>query len=123
MLSRLTPRFDCRFVKVFNILGDEWDHTRNREGWRSKFAGVGRRVGAEQIGATVSETEPGERLWPYHAQHSNEEWLVVLRGQPTLRTRGRADARGRRRGLFPSRQGAEHHESGMMFSFEVEEAA
>jgi uncharacterized cupin superfamily protein len=73
-------------VKVFNILGDEWDHTRDREGWRSKFAGVGRRVGAEQIGATVSETEPGERLWPYHAQHSNEEWLVVLRGQPTLRT-------------------------------------
>jgi uncharacterized cupin superfamily protein len=47
---------------------------------------VGRRVGGELMGATLYEVEPGDRLWPYHAQHSNEEWLIVVRGQPTLRT-------------------------------------
>ena len=32
------------------------------------------------------ELEPGDRLWPYHTHHANEEWLLVLRGQPTLRS-------------------------------------
>jgi uncharacterized cupin superfamily protein len=32
------------------------------------------------------ELEPGDRLWPYHTHHANEEWLIVLRGRPTLRT-------------------------------------
>jgi uncharacterized cupin superfamily protein len=73
-------------VKVFNILGDEWHHTRDRDGWRTKFALVGRQVGADLIGATLSEIEPGDRLWPYHTHHSNEEWVIVVRGEPTLRT-------------------------------------
>jgi uncharacterized cupin superfamily protein len=34
----------------------------------------------------VYELEPGSRLWPYHTHHANEEWLVVVRGEPTLRT-------------------------------------
>jgi hypothetical protein len=29
-------------VKVFNLNGDEWDRTEDREGWRSKDAWVGR---------------------------------------------------------------------------------
>jgi uncharacterized cupin superfamily protein len=73
-------------VKVFNLYGDEWEFTRDRDGWRSRFAGVGGHIGAELIGATVSEVEPGERLWPYHTHHSNEEWIIVVRGEPTLRT-------------------------------------
>ena len=32
------------------------------------------------------ELEPGDRLWPYHTHHGNEEWMIVLRGRPTLRT-------------------------------------
>src|SRR5262245_65823132 len=32
------------------------------------------------------ELEPGDRLWPYHTHHANEEWAIVLRGRPTLRT-------------------------------------
>jgi uncharacterized cupin superfamily protein len=32
--------------------------------------------------------EPGDRLWPYHTHHANEEWLIVVRGEPTLRTPG-----------------------------------
>jgi uncharacterized cupin superfamily protein len=73
-------------VKTFNLDSDEWDVTRDREGWRRKGVGVGERIGGELIGATMSEVEPGSRLWPYHTHYLNEEWVIVLRGEPTLRT-------------------------------------
>ncbi len=73
-------------MDVFNLHGDEWDRTEDRPGWRSKDAWVGARIGAELIGGSMYELEPGDRLWPYHTHHANEEWLVVLRGEPTLRT-------------------------------------
>jgi uncharacterized cupin superfamily protein len=73
-------------MKTFNLHSDEWDATRDREGWRAKGVLVGQRIGGELLGATMSEVEPGSRLWPYHTHHLNEEWVVVLRGEPTLRT-------------------------------------
>ena len=73
--------------KVFNLHGDrEWDRSEERPGWRSKDAWVGRRIGGELIGGSMYELEPGNRLWPYHTHHANEEWLLVVRGRPTLRT-------------------------------------
>ena len=71
---------------TFNLYGDEWDGTRDRNGWRVKAAYVGQRIGGELIGASMSEVEPGNKLWPYHTHHANEEWVIVLRGEPTLRT-------------------------------------
>ena len=32
------------------------------------------------------ELEPGNRLCPYYLHYANEEWLLVLRGAPSLRT-------------------------------------
>ena len=73
-------------MQTFNLYGDEWDGTRDRDGWRVKGAFVGKQIGGELIGATMSEVEPGNKLWPYHTHHANEEWVIVLRGEPTLRT-------------------------------------
>jgi uncharacterized cupin superfamily protein len=73
-------------VKVFNLHGDEWDRVEERPGWRSKDAHVGMRLGAELLGGSLYELEPGDRLWPYHTHHANEEWLIVVRGLPTVRT-------------------------------------
>src|SRR4051812_11094492 len=73
-------------MKVFNLHGDDWDHVKERDGWRSKHAWVGGRIGAQRIGGGMYELEPGDRLWPYHLHHGNEEWLLVLRGAPTVRT-------------------------------------
>jgi uncharacterized cupin superfamily protein len=73
-------------MKIFNLNGDEWDRTEDRPGWRSKDAWVGHHVGAELIGGSMYELESGDRLWPYHTHHANEEWVIVLRGRPTLRT-------------------------------------
>jgi len=73
-------------MKIFNLGSDEWDGTRDRDGWRVKGVLVGQRVGGELLGATMSEVEPGSKLWPYHTHYLNEEWVIVVRGEPTLRT-------------------------------------
>src|SRR4029453_132117 len=64
----------------------KWDRQEDREGWRSKDAWVGHHIGAELLGGSMYELEAGDKLWPYHTHHANEEWVVVLRGSPTLRT-------------------------------------
>jgi uncharacterized cupin superfamily protein len=73
-------------MKVFNLFDDNWDEPRDREGWRINEAFVGHHIGAELIGASLSEIEPGSKHWPYHTHYANEEWVIVLRGEPTLRT-------------------------------------
>jgi uncharacterized cupin superfamily protein len=73
-------------VKIFNLNADEWDRTEERDGWRSKDAWVGHHIGSELIGGSMYELEPGDKLWPFHTHHANEEWAIVLRGTPTLRT-------------------------------------
>jgi uncharacterized cupin superfamily protein len=73
-------------MDVVNLHTDEWEHTQDREGWRSRAGRIGARLGAELIGGGLYELEPGNKLWPYHTHHANEEWLIVVRGRPTLRT-------------------------------------
>jgi uncharacterized cupin superfamily protein len=73
-------------MDVFNLNADEWDRVEEREGWRSKDAWVGAKIGAELLGGSLYELEAGNRLWPYHTHHANEEWMIVLRGRPILRT-------------------------------------
>ena len=68
-----------------NLFGDEWDDGRDRPGWRWKWLGVGRRLSAEAIGAGLFELEPGQKTFPYHFHYAQEEMLIVLRGEPTLR--------------------------------------
>jgi uncharacterized cupin superfamily protein len=73
-------------TKVFNLYANDWDEPRDREGWRIKEAFVGHHIGGELLGASMAEVEPGNRMWPYHTHHTNEEWVIVVRGEPTLRT-------------------------------------
>jgi uncharacterized cupin superfamily protein len=54
-------------------------------GYRDRFARIGPLLGARQLGATVYELDPGESVCPYHYECTEEEWLFVLRGAPTLR--------------------------------------
>src|SRR4051812_28819803 len=57
----------------------------NPAGYRSRTAELGPTIGAEQMGATVWELDPGESTCPYHYEGIEEEWLLVLTGTPTLR--------------------------------------
>lgn len=89
-------------MQRFNILSDDWERETERAGYRSRRTSVRRRIGATRIGATLYELDPGEKMFPYHLHHANEEWLVVVRGTPTLRTPdGERELRGGDTVCFP----------------------
>jgi uncharacterized cupin superfamily protein len=73
-------------MKIFNLYGDDWDEPRDREGWRIKEAFVGHHIGRRTDRREHVRGRTGSKLWPYHTHHANEEWVIVLRGEPTLRT-------------------------------------
>ncbi len=54
-------------------------------GYRDRTAQIGAAIGAERLGASVYEVDPGESVNPYHYEGVEEEWLLVLQGAPTLR--------------------------------------
>ena len=76
----------ARPVEIFNLYGDEWNVTTEHEGFAFKDSWVGARIGAELIGGSLYEVAPGKKQGPYHTHHANEEWAIVIRGRPTLRT-------------------------------------
>src|SRR5262249_30108472 len=43
-------------------------------------------AGASLTGLSVYEVEPGNAVWPYHFELVEEEWLIVVAGEVTLRT-------------------------------------
>lgn len=47
---------------------------------------LGPKVGAERTGASLYELAPGQALCPYHYEHAEEEWALVLSGRPSVRT-------------------------------------
>ena len=64
------------------IWTDSWDEG---EDWSGGGARAKRLPRGDELGATVYELGPGNWL-PFHFHHGSEEYLVVLRGRPTLRT-------------------------------------
>ena len=70
-----------------NLYGNEWDLERSPTGYGEKLMHLGRRLGGELIGATMFEVEPGWRSL-YHVHHGNEELVLVVDGNPTVRTGG-----------------------------------
>jgi uncharacterized cupin superfamily protein len=57
-------------------------------GYVAPRARLGPMIGAAMIGGSVYDLEPGESVCPYHFEFGSEEWLLVLRGRPTLRRVG-----------------------------------
>jgi uncharacterized cupin superfamily protein len=54
-------------------------------GYRARTGRFGPSIGAEKLGGTVYELDPGDSVCPYHYENIEEEWLLVLAGAPTLR--------------------------------------
>jgi uncharacterized cupin superfamily protein len=71
-----------------NLFDPEFDAEESRPGFTYRRARLGRQAGAERLGASLYELEPGQAQWPMHYHLGNEELLVVLSGKPTLRTLG-----------------------------------
>jgi uncharacterized cupin superfamily protein len=74
-------------MRRFNVLTDPAQDSSERAGFRWRgVRGLGDRLGAEAIGASVYELPDGELTFPYHYHHGIEEWLYVLAGSPAVRT-------------------------------------
>jgi uncharacterized cupin superfamily protein len=56
------------------------------EGFRAGVMRCGAALGAGSTGATLYELPPGQAVCPYHYEHAEEEWVLVLSGMPSLRT-------------------------------------
>jgi uncharacterized cupin superfamily protein len=69
-----------------NIYTDSWEREVDHGSFKVRGTRLAAAAGAEQIGMSVYELDPGKRNMPYHAHFGVEEVVVVLRGTPTLRT-------------------------------------
>lgn len=81
-----------------NVYADEWDAIQEHEGYRWDRMRLGKRLGGQMLGASVYLMGPGQKSFPFHFHHANEEMLIVLEGEVTVRTpegeeqAGRGDA-------------------------------
>jgi uncharacterized cupin superfamily protein len=71
-----------------NVFEPDFDPAddEDRPGFVGRRARVGRQAGSRNLGASVYELPPGQALCPYHWQSANEEMVVAISGQPSVRT-------------------------------------
>lgn len=69
-----------------NVFADDWQRSVDHGPFGLRGTSVGLAAGARRLGATLYELDSGRRSLPYHAHFGLEEMLIVLRGQPTVRT-------------------------------------
>ena len=63
-------------------------------GFRAGRVQLGPRFGAADTGASVYVLPPGQAVCPYHYEYAEEEWLVVLEGEATVRHPGGTEVLG-----------------------------
>lgn len=56
------------------------------EAFRAARDRIGPKVGAARTGASLYELAPGQAVCPYHYEHSEEEWVLVVSGHPSVRS-------------------------------------
>ena len=77
-------------MEIFNLFHGDLDmepEGNEPPGYElGRAARVGSKLGATQLGLTLYELPPGQAVCPYHFEWTDEEWLIVVDGRPTLRT-------------------------------------
>ena len=71
-----------------NVYSTDWDATEDEPGYEWHRIRLARRLGGEKLGASIYVLKPGQKSFPYHFHHANEEMLLVLEGNVTVRTPG-----------------------------------
>lgn len=69
-----------------NVYSTDWDSTQEKDGYRWHRIRLAKRLGGKKLGASIFVIEPGQKSFPYHFHHSNEEMLLVLEGTVSVRT-------------------------------------
>ncbi len=75
-------------MRRFNLRHGDLEGESDRPGHRWRATRVGDRLGGALMGASLYELPAGETTFPYHFHHGVEEWLLVVDGEPSLRTPG-----------------------------------
>ena len=74
-------------MRRFNIAEPDFEYDpEDPDGFHAGMVRFGPQLGAEQTGASVYELPAGQALCPYHYEHGEEEWVLVLQGSPSVRT-------------------------------------
>ena len=76
-------------MQTFNLFTDKTDTGPDGDeppGYLCVVAKLGPKLGATRLGMSVYDLPPGEAICPYHFEWTDEEWLIVITGRPTLRT-------------------------------------
>lgn len=77
-------------MEIFNLFQSETDigpDGNEPPGYeQTRAARVGKKIGATKMGMSIYELPTGQAVCPYHFEWTDEEWLIVLAGTPTLRT-------------------------------------
>jgi len=76
-------------MEIFNLFtgsADEGPDGNEPDGYLCRAVRVGKKIGARQLGMSIYELDAGQAICPYHFEWTDEEWLFVLDGTPTLRT-------------------------------------
>src|SRR5262245_20187496 len=69
-----------------NLFEPEFEHEDDPLGYAHRRARLGVHAGAEHLGASLYELDPGVAVCPYRWHAAEEERLVVMAGEPSLRT-------------------------------------
>ena len=77
-------------MEIFNLFKGETDTGPSGDeppGYElTRAARVGKAIGATRLGMSIYELPTGQAICPYHFEWTDEEWLIVVAGTPTLRT-------------------------------------
>lgn len=76
-------------MDTFNLFFGETDiglDGSEPPGYLCQAARLGPKIGAARLGMSIYDLPPGEAICPYHFEWTDEEWLIVIKGTPTVRT-------------------------------------
>jgi uncharacterized cupin superfamily protein len=77
-------------MEIFNLFHGEADVGPSGDeppGYElTRAARVGKAIGATRLGLSIYDLPTGQAICPYHFEWTDEEWLIVIAGAPTVRT-------------------------------------
>ena len=94
---------------IMNLKDAELEQHDLSESFQARRAPVAKQLGAEKFGCSLMSLDPGQKAWPYHLHHVNEEMFLILEGEGLLRLDG--DERDVREGdliCIPAGPGGAH---------------
>ena len=76
-------------MTIFNLFTGATDVPPDPDdppGYACSAVRVGKQIGAARMGMSIYDLPPQQSICPYHFEWTDEEWLIVIAGAPTLRT-------------------------------------